>query len=48
MLLKVGECEIFLTRNKAICDDKLPLIYFKMCDNVIYIIMFGIRLTIET
>ena len=47
MLLKVGECEIFLTRNKAICDTKLPLLYFKRYDSVIYVSIFGIRLTIS-
>lgn len=47
MLLKAGGYEIFMTRNKAICDNKLPLFYFKRCDNIIYIVMFGIRLTIE-
>ena len=48
MLLKIGGCEIFLTRNKAICDNKIPLIYFKRCDNIMYVSIFGIRLTIET
>ena len=47
MLLKIGEYEIFLTRNKAICDTKLPLIYFKRYDNVTYVSLFGIRLTLS-
>ena len=47
MLLKVGGYEIFLTRNKAICDTKLPLIYFKRYDNVTYVSLFGTRLTLS-
>ena len=48
MFLKAGGYEIFLTRNEVICDTKLPLIYFKKYENVIYVVIFGIRLTIET
>ena len=47
MLLKIGDYEIFMTRNKAICDNKLPLIYFKRYDNVTYVNIFGTRLTIS-
>ncbi len=48
MLFKMFGYEIFLTRNKVICDDKLPLLYYQKCDNIMYVGILGLRLTIET
>jgi hypothetical protein len=45
MLFRLLGYEIFLTRSNSMCDLKLPWLYYCYHDNVMYIQVFGLKLT---